>query len=147
MQLGHVLPQGRPPSLSMYISYRRRGATWFESRVIVATMSDSATSQDNCSLLLEASADAHLVAGDFCHLRQEVVFPVGVGMRKVTVQLLDDAVAEGEESFFVQLLEEEGLTNAILHDNIRSKVTITDVEDCELLCYRCIVVMNPVCPV
>ena len=120
-------------SLRMFTSpYRRRGATWFESRVIVATSQDSASSELNCSTLLDNSSDTLLQgAGDFCHLRQEVVFPVGVVMQEVTIRLLDDDIAEGEEIFFVQLLEEEGLTNAILHGNVRSKVTITDMEDCK----------------
>lgn len=98
-------------------------------------MSDSASSPENCSLLLVTSDLSLQGAADFCHIRQEVVFPVGVVLQQVTVQLLDDEVAEGEESFFVQLLEEEGLTNAVLHGNIRSKVTITDVEDCKLRCF------------
>lgn len=104
---------------------------WFQSRVTVFTSPDTATSQETCS-----SPNTPPLAGrDFCQLRQEVVFPVGVVSQHVTVQLLDDEVAEGEESFLVQLLEGEGLSKAILHGNLRTRVTITDTEDCESIYY------------
>lgn len=69
--------------------------------------------------------------GDFCQLTQVVVFPIGVVIRQVSVQLLDDQAAEGEESFYVELVVGKELTNAILHGNLRSMVTITDTEDCK----------------
>ncbi len=105
---------------------------WFESRVLVTTVPGSASSQENCSLLPHAQY-ASQGGGDFCQLTQEVVFPVGVARKTLTIQLLDDDVPEGEETFHVQLLEGEGLVNAILHGNVRSKVTISDTEDCELM--------------
>ncbi len=71
------------------------------------------------------------MGGDFCGLIQEVVFPVGVASQEVTVHLLDDSIAEGPEYFYLQLLEGVGLTKAILQRNIRSKITITDTEDCK----------------
>lgn len=65
-------------------------------------------------------------------MMQLVVFEVGVVSQDVNISILDDHMAEGEESFYVQLLEGEGLTNAILHGNIKSRVIITDTEDCKL---------------
>lgn len=56
---------------------------------------------------------------------------MGVVSQDISILLLDDHVAEGVESFYVQLLEGEGLTNAILHGNVKSKVIITDTEDCK----------------
>lgn len=105
--------------------FRRRGATWFESRIGVMTVPGSASSQVDCPLSPPAT-------GDYCHLTQEVVFQVGVVTQEVTIQLIDDQVAEGQETFYVQLVEGEGLTNAILHGNVMSMVNIEDTEDCEL---------------
>lgn len=93
------------------------------------TIADSASSQSDCSLPSPST-------GDYCHVTHEVVFPVGVVTQEVTIQLIDDQIAEGEEAFYVQLVEGEGLTNAILHGNIRSKVIIEDTEDCELYANR-----------
>ncbi len=56
---------------------------------------------------------------------------MGVVTQEVTIQLIDDQIAEGEEAFYVQLVEGEGLTNAIVYGNVRSKVTIADTEDCK----------------
>lgn len=103
--------------------FRRRGPTWFESRVHIVTVADSASPRADCSLRS---------TGDYCHLEQEVVFLEGVVTQEIAVQLIDDQVAEGEEAFYVQLVEGERLTNAILHGNVRSKVIIEDTEDCEL---------------
>ncbi len=97
---------------------------WFESRLHVTIDPGSASSQGNCSLTPHSS-------GDFCWLPQEVVFPVGVATQTLTIQILDDGVAEGEETFHVQLVEGEGLVNAILHGTVRSSITITDMEDCK----------------
>lgn len=112
---------------------RREGATWFESRVVVVTIPDSATFHENCSLLTNRTAK-----GDFCSLSQEVIFPRGVVTREVTVQLIDDQIAEGEESFHVQLVEGEGLVNAILHRNASATFTIIDSEDCKFT-LQCII--------
>ena len=60
-----------------------------------------------------------------------MVFDVGVVSQVVSILLLDDQMAEGVESFNVQLLEGEGLTNAIVYGNVMSKIIITDVEDCK----------------
>ena len=104
---------------------------WFESSVVVATSPDSASSLQNCSLP-HLNSHQHKSKGDYCQLVQEVVFPVGVASRTLSIELVDDEVPEGKETFYVQLLEGEGLRNAILSGNVRSKVTITDIEDCEL---------------
>ena len=82
-------------------------------------------------------------AGDYCDLTREVVFPVGVVTQEVTVHLIDNEVAEGEEAFYVQLVEGEGLTNAILHGNVRSRVIIEDREDCELDVFNPLLPLSP----
>ena len=100
---------------------------WFESHVLVETISGTASSQENCSQHAQASSSG----GDFCKLRTEVVFPVGEAVQGLTVKLLDDNDAEGMEYFYLQLLKEEGLSNAILHGKVKSKVIIDDMEDCK----------------
>lgn len=67
-----------------------------------------------------------------------MIFPRGVVTREVTVQLIDDQIAEGEESFHVQLVEGEGLVNAILHRNASATFTIIDSEDCKFT-LQCII--------
>lgn len=69
--------------------------------------------------------------GDFCPLTQEMVFPVGVTTQSVRIQLVDDQTAEDQEVFYIQLLENDLLRNAILHGNVRSEVLISNEEDCK----------------
>lgn len=122
----------------MFPFSRRSGALWFESRVLVATGPDpdptstTASPRLNCSLPSQLQSQQLAASGDYCHFSQEVVFPVGVARQSISIQIVDDDVPEGEETFFVQLLQEEGLHNAILTGHIRSKVTITDIEDRKL---------------
>ena len=85
----------------------------------------------NCSLPYQQTQ--HTASRDYCHFSQEVVFPVGVASQSISIQIVDDDVPEGEETFYVQLLQEEGLHNAILNGHKRSRVTITDIEDRESL--------------
>lgn len=80
--------------------------------------------QKNCSI-------SGPLSGDFCKLTQDVVFPVGVVSQEVRIQLLDDQIAEGYETFSVQLLRDNNLLNAILRDRSEVEVTITDTEDCK----------------
>ena len=58
---------------------------------------------------------------------------MGVVSQDVRIRLLDDQEGEGMESFHVKLVEGEGLSNAILHGNVISTITITDIEDCKLV--------------
>ena len=61
-----------------------------------------------------------------------MVFAVGVVLQEVSVRIVNDVLPEEEEFFYVQLVEGE-VTSALLHGNVRSKVIITNREDCELL--------------
>ncbi len=95
---------------------------------MVVTHAGSATPQANCS---SHSTGLPSVGADFCHVSLTVVFEVGVSVKEVTIVLLDDQIAEGDESFYVSLVEGEGLHNGILSDNSQTQVFITDYEDCK----------------
>ena len=91
----------------------------------ITTLPNTALAQSNCSHQVSPHTS------DFCHTRLTVVFEVGVVLKTVSITLLDDHVAEGVESFYVTLVEEVGLMNAILSGKMQTEVFVTDYEDCK----------------
>ena len=103
-------------------NYRRTGATWFESHVLLTTHPRNATAVNNCT------APARL--GDFCNVTRVIVFPIGVVSMTVPVPILDDSEAESKEMFIVSISEPY---DAVLkYRYTHTYVYITDEADCKL---------------
>ncbi len=100
--------------------HRRTGSDlWFESRVLFSTHSGSAIGA-NCS-------ESDGLGFDFCHVHQLIVFKPNVTMYDVTVRLLNDMIAEEDESFNVKLSNPE---NAVFgHESSHFSTTHISIED------------------
>lgn len=62
-------------------------------------------------------------------MTQEVIFPINVTEKSITVVINDDDMAEDTETFTVVLSDP---INAVLNDNQNhTKIWITDSEDCK----------------